>query len=78
MRERTQRVVITFHTTAGAIAMEKQCKESGIAGRLIPVPRQVSAGCGIAWSAPAEEQEEIKMFIYEQKIDIDNIYECLL
>lgn len=55
MRAKELRTVITFHTTAEAMAAERFCREQGIPGRLIPVPRQISAGCGLAWSAPAQE-----------------------
>ena len=52
-RERTLKAVYTFHTTTEAMKMEQCAREHGIPGRLIPVPRQISAGCGMAWAAPA-------------------------
>ena len=42
-------LLITFHTTAGAMALEKRCRAAGLAGRLIPVPREITADCGLAW-----------------------------
>ena len=45
--------VLTFHTTDAAMEMEAFCRDSGIPGRLTPVPRQLSAGCGIAWRMEA-------------------------
>ena len=57
MRAKEQRLVVTFHTTTEAMAAEKELKLNQIAGRLIPVPRQISAGCGLAWSAPAAGEE---------------------
>ena len=60
MREKTPRVVITFHTTAEAMATEKLCQERNIPGRLIPAPRSITADCGIAWAAPPEERERIE------------------
>lgn len=59
MRKKELRLVITFHTTAQAIAMERFCREQELEGRLIPVPRQLSAGCGLAWSAPPKEEEKL-------------------
>lgn len=50
MRARSKRLVWTFHTTAEAMRMEALCKKAGVPGRLIPVPRQLSAGCGMAWA----------------------------
>ena len=49
MRQKELKLVITFHTTADAMAMEKACKEYGVPGRIIPVPRAISAGCGLSW-----------------------------
>ena len=59
MREKIFRLVIAFDTTEAAIAMEKLCAEQGLPGRLIPVPRAITANCGLAWSAPPEERERI-------------------
>lgn len=63
MRQRQQRIVITFHTTTQAMAAEKEFQEQGIGGRLIPVPVQISSGCGLAWSAPLEEKEVMEQCI---------------
>lgn len=65
MRAKSLRLVITFHTTVEAMAVEKFCRSHDIPGRLIPVPRQIHAGCGLAWSAPAEEEEHIRAMIGE-------------
>ena len=51
MRKKELKLVVTFHTTTDAMAMEKACKEAGAPGRLIPVPREISAGCGLSWCA---------------------------
>ena len=29
--------------------MEKRCRAAGLAGRLIPVPREITSDCGLAW-----------------------------
>ena len=49
MREKKLWLVITFHTTAAAIAMEKLCRAKGLPWRLIPVPRELTADCGMSW-----------------------------
>ena len=28
---------------------EKRCGGAGLAGRLLPVPREITADCGLAW-----------------------------
>ena len=37
MREKKLYLIITFHTTAAAIAMERLCRDKGLPGRLIPL-----------------------------------------
>lgn len=63
MREKEERFVITFHTTAEAMAAEKAFREGAVPGRLIPVPRQISAGCGLAWSGPADQCGETEQYM---------------
>ena len=43
MRKKELKLVVTFHTTADAMAMEKACRQRDVPGRLIPVPRSISA-----------------------------------
>lgn len=78
MREKQKRFLVTFRTTAGAMAMEKRCRERELPGRLIPVPREISAGCGMCWSAPPEARDALEELIMEQHLDVDGLYERLL
>jgi hypothetical protein len=41
-------VIATFETTRAAIVAERTCVAAGIKCQAIPVPRTISAGCGIA------------------------------
>ena len=43
MRKKRDYVILTFRTTTDAMAMEAQCAACGIAGRLIPIPREITA-----------------------------------
>ena len=78
MREKELRLVVTFHTTADAMAMEKACREHEIQGRLIPVPRSISAGCGLAWCAPPAERGKLCAILKEQEIGAVGLHECLV
>ncbi|MDT3843991.1 MAG: DUF3343 domain-containing protein [Bacillota bacterium] len=49
MREKKDYIILTFSTTRSAMRFEAFAAEKGIPGRTIPVPREISAGCGIAW-----------------------------
>ncbi len=67
MREREETLIITFATTTDAIAMERMSLKRGLPGRLIPVPREIAPGCGMAWKAPPEARERtLKMLEDEQ------------
>lgn len=71
MREKQLKLITTFHTTADALGCEKACKANGIEGRIIPVPRQLSSGCGLAWSCAPENKETLSAFLHENKVDYD-------
>ncbi len=78
MREKELKLVITFHTTADAMEMEKICREQQLGGRLIPVPRQISAGCGLSWCTDIEERPVMERVIAEAAIELDDIYELMV
>jgi len=78
MRERSEKCVVTFRTTAGAMAMEAACGAEGIPGRLIPVPRSVSAGCGLCWAAPPERREALEELVMKKRLDVDGIYAIII
>ena len=55
MRARKTYIVLSFRTTLEAMEWEKQCMTQNVPGRLIPLPREISAGCGLAWRMLPEE-----------------------
>ena len=78
MRKKTKQLVITFSTTTAAMAMEKRAQEMGIFGRLIPLPSEISAGCGLSWKTKPEEKEKILVFLEEEKLKWEARYELEL
>ena len=78
MREKTPRCVITFPTTAAAMAMERFCTDAGLPGRLIPVPRSITAGCGVCWAAPVEAREGLEQAVMKEHLAISGVYTVLL
>ena len=70
--------VLTFHTTDAAMEMEALCRGSGIPGPLIPLPRQRSAGCGIAWRMEAAVFAQYRAEIARSKIEIEQSVELAL
>lgn len=57
MLQKKPALIITFATTTQAVAVEAFCHAQGLPGRLIPVPREITAGCGLSWKARPEEKE---------------------
>ncbi len=60
MLRKTLSLIITFDATVQAMAAESCLQALGLPGRLIPVPREITAGCGLAWKAPPEAQERLR------------------
>ena len=78
MKKKELKLVVTFHTTADAMAMEKACKEHNVPGRIIPVPRVISAGCGLAWCAELNEREQIADVMKQVGIQEEDMHECMV
>ena len=78
MREKRERFVVTFATTTGAMAMERACRDAGLPGRLIPVPRAITAGCGVCWAAPPAARNALEELVIREKLDVDGLYTVLL
>ncbi|MBQ4610339.1 MAG: DUF3343 domain-containing protein [Clostridia bacterium] len=78
MREKRLYLVITFHTTSAAMAMEALCAEKGLPGRLIPVPREITAGCGMAFRAEAEQEQSLLAAAKDGGIQVDGTYKLVI
>lgn len=68
-------LLVTFHTTAAAMAVEKRCRAAGIAGRLIPVPREITADCGLAWRAEPGDRARLEALAAD--LDPAGFYEVI-
>ena len=78
MRKKELKLVVTFHTTADAMAMEKACKEYQVPGRIIPVPRAISAGGGLSWCADLGDREQIVDMMRKAGIEEEEMHECMV
>ncbi len=78
MRKKELKLIVTFHTTTEAMAMEQVCQELNISGRLIPVPRTISAGCGLAWKAELHERELLLEAMKKANIEMEEFHECMV
>ena len=71
MREKKQWLIVTFDSTTDAMRMEKEAREEDIPGRIIPLPAQISAGCGLSWRTEPEEEGSLKAFMDERSLRYD-------
>ena len=78
MREKRAYHVITFQTTTEAMAMEKFCERKHLSGRMIPVPREISAGCGLAWRVSSEEFPEWLKRVSETSLRYEKVTELMM
>lgn len=78
MIQKTEKTVITFHTTTDAMAMEQLCRKHGAEGRLIPVPRTISAGCGLAWCVRPQQEAALLALLDQSGIAWQGVHRCML
>ena len=74
MREKNLTVIITFVSTTQAMAMESRGKKTGFEGRIIPVPREISASCGLAWKCGGQNQDTVEKYLSEEDLEYEGIY----
>lgn len=65
MREKRPALIVTFPTTTAAMEAERFCLSQGLPGRIIPVPREITAGCGLAWKAPPDAETRMAGALWE-------------
>ena len=70
MREKEEKLVITFKSTTDAMQLEDIAKEQNIEGRLIPLPVSISASCGLAFCTMVENREKVESLDFE----FDGVY----
>lgn len=67
-------IVITFDTTTDAMMMEAFAKENKLAGKVIPLPNEISAGCGLAFKIETEDLEKVTKTLEENSISYEKIH----
>ena len=81
-REKSKKFVVSFSSSAQAMALEDMARgvqgKFEIPGRCIPVPPQISAGCGIAWCVEAQDWDIFFMAVDKYNISYDAIDEVMM
>ena len=78
MRPKELCFLVAFHTTTEALALEEAARSADVPGRLIPIPTQITAGCGLAWRMPIGEKEKMKSLLIKCDLKYENIYELMI
>lgn len=68
MRQKKKWLIVTFKTTTDAMEMERYAGKEGWPGRLIPLPSEISAGCGLAWKTMPEQKEGLMKEMEEAQL----------
>ena len=78
MIKREQKLVVAFYTTTAAMAMEQACREAGLPGRMIPVPAEITADCGLAWYVDPACEAEICALMKDKGIEPQGMHICMV
>jgi hypothetical protein len=78
MRKKELKLIITFESTVQAMRLERAAKEAKAPGRLIPVPREITAGCGLAYCATPTAREELILLIQKYGLTAEQIVELVI
>lgn len=73
MSAKTTCLVISFPTTADAMAFEHHAGKTGFAGKLIPVPHNLSTGCGMAWRSSDLDTAKAEQLMKDRQIEWEEL-----
>lgn len=74
MRTKKTALVIAFASTAHAMRVEAFCAENALPGRLIPIPREITAGCGLAFKTEPAEEARFKEAFAAEGIEYEGMH----
>lgn len=63
-------VTALFETTRAVLKCERLCKAAGISCKVIPVPRDLSAGCGMAIELSEIDTERVERMLRDEVIEV--------
>lgn len=75
IREKRKQLVITFSDTTAPLKLDILAQQEVVPGRTIPLPSEISAGCGMAWKAELSDRERLLLLMKEKNIRWEAIYE---
>ncbi len=71
-------IVATFDTTHNALRFEKTLKQNEIALTVMPVPREISASCGLAVKFGQQDIDKVKELVGNNEINVKSYYQIII
>ena len=62
--------IATFNVTSMAIMFERACRKASLDVKVVPVPRQLSASCGLACSYDCHDEDNIRSLCEKKNIEV--------
>lgn len=75
MIDRRHYGIVAFPTSRAAAAAEAVVLDAGRECRLIPMPEQISAGCGLVLQTHLDELTAVRLLLSEYAISNDGCFE---
>ncbi|PKK39582.1 hypothetical protein ABB02_01142 [Clostridiaceae bacterium JG1575] len=72
------RLFVTFPCTSEALEAQRIVLDHGITCKLSPVPRSLSAGCGLALEADPQWEAAIQKTLLEGGVEVEEIHQISL
>ncbi len=69
-----QWLIIIFSSTTAALQMEKEANAHKLPGKLIPIPRQLSATCGLAFRSDPDQREALAALAEKHAIETEGFH----
>ena len=69
--------VLTFPSSHYALKAEKICKQAGVQVVLIPLPREISADCGVALIVRPETRQDAEVLLQQAGVSLHGVYHLL-
>lgn len=69
MGEKTVHIVVTFQHVMDAMAFEKKAVELDLKGRIIPLPGEIGAGCGLCFAVKKGQEEKMDFMLAEMEYE---------
>lgn len=66
--------LITFDSTHSAIRAEKELLDEGLKVKVIPVPTEITASCGLSIRIALKDLEKAKKILKDNNIEVSGYY----